>query len=225
MLVLLLQVLSLVALISGSVYSSNNAVADAGDSRNAVGGWIGFVAFVVMLVELGVIAARFINFAFVYQYPLVMMIAVSCWCAESCTYDACRGRDHVLQLKVLEWLLSVLYILLIEFGVSVAIDLCVSMPRCDVCYKVGVTCVASIIVWCHVLFAQDVVFCGVSAVGIGIGFIVTAANAANFQSKGNGPPRDAAAATSVSASVLYVIRYGVTLLHVCIQIGYICECV
>ena len=99
------------------------------------------------------------------------------------------------------------------------------MPRCDVCYKVGVTFVASIIVWCHVLFAQDVVFCGVSAVGIGIGFIVTAANAADFQSNGMNPPRDAAAATSVSASVLYVIRYGVTLLHVCIQIGYICECV
>ena len=159
MLVLLLQVLSLVALISGSVYSSNNAVSDAGDSRNAVGGWIGFVAFVVMLVELGVIAARFINFAFVYQYPLVMMIAVSCWCAESCTYDACRGRDHVLQLKVLEWLLSVLYILLIEFGVSVAIYLCVSMPRCDVCYKVGVTCVTSIM--CGVMYSLHRMWCSV----------------------------------------------------------------
>ena len=53
--------------------------------------------------------------------------------------------------------------------------------------------------------AQDVVFSGVSAVGIGIGFIVTAANAADFQRSGNGNPRDAAAATSVSASVVYVI--------------------
>ena len=89
------------ALISGSVYSSNSAVADEGDSRNAVGGWIGFVAFIVMVVELVVIAARFINFAFVYQYPLVMMIAVSCQCAEYCTYGVCRGRDHVLRFGVL----------------------------------------------------------------------------------------------------------------------------
>ena len=76
------------------------------------------------VVELVVIAARFINFAFVYQYPLVMMIA-------------------------------------------------------------------------------DVVFSGVSAVGIGIGFIVTAANAADFQRSGNGNPRDAAAATS--AFCLFVL--------------------
>lgn len=77
MFVLLLQVLALVALIAGSVYNSNLAVAAAGDARNTVGGWIGFVSFLVLLVELGVIAMRFINFAFVYQYPLMVMIAVS----------------------------------------------------------------------------------------------------------------------------------------------------
>lgn len=75
--VLLLQGLALVAIIVGSVYGSNGAVQLAGDSRNAVGGWIGFVAFVVMVVELGVIVVRFINFAFMYQYPLMIMIVVS----------------------------------------------------------------------------------------------------------------------------------------------------
>ena len=65
------------ALIAGSVYGGNGAAILAGDGRNAVGGWIGFVAFIVMVIELGVIAARFINWAFVFQYALIMMIAVS----------------------------------------------------------------------------------------------------------------------------------------------------
>ena len=45
---------------------------------------------------------------------------------------------------------------------------------------------------------QDVVFSGVSAVCIGIGFLVTAANAADFQSRNQSGPRDSAAAASVS---------------------------
>ena len=77
----------------GSVYNSNLAVAAAGDARNTVGGWIGFVSFLVLLVELGVVAMRFINFAFVYQYPLMVMIAVSkhstcMWCQYT------ESKDH-----------------------------------------------------------------------------------------------------------------------------------
>lgn len=46
---------------------------------------------------------------------------------------------------------------------------------------------------------QDVVFSAVTAVGIAIGFIVTAANAADFQNRpGAANLRDSAAATSVS---------------------------
>lgn len=65
------------ALIAGSVYGGNGAALQAGDSRNAVGGWIGFVSFIVLVVELGVIVARFINFAFMFQYPLLILITVS----------------------------------------------------------------------------------------------------------------------------------------------------
>ena len=60
--------------------------------------------------------------------------------------------------------------------------------------------------WC-VPCLQDLVFSGVAAVGIAIGFIVTAANAADFQNRGgNGGPRDSAAATSVSLSVHPFVR-------------------
>ena len=60
---------------------------------------------------------------------------------------------------------------------------------------------------------QDVVFSSVTAVGIAIGFIVTAANAADFQNRGgNTSPRDAAAATSVSVSTRLSVCLSVCLL-------------
>lgn len=68
---------------------------------------------------------------------------------------------------------------------------------------------------------QDVVFSGVSAVCIGIGFLVTAANAADFQSR-NPPqpgPRDSAAAASVSVclSVCLMSSSSMMVLYVCAQ--------
>lgn len=51
---------------------------------------------------------------------------------------------------------------------------------------------------------QNVVYCGVAALGLAIGFIVTAANAADFQQRSTIvnalSGRDAAAAASVSVS-------------------------
>jgi hypothetical protein len=62
----------LVLFIVGAIFGGNFAAAVRG--YNSAGGWLAFVAFVMIGIEVAIIIGRFINFAFVYQYALYVMI-------------------------------------------------------------------------------------------------------------------------------------------------------
>ena len=70
------QVLALITFAAGASFSADIWVTTE-SLRSSAGGWLAFVGFIVMLIELAIIVARFINFAFVSDYPLVVMIVVS----------------------------------------------------------------------------------------------------------------------------------------------------
>ena len=61
--------------IVGAVFGGNFAIIAIG--YNSAGGWLAFVAFYIMVFDVIVIIGRFINFAFVYQFPLWIMLVVS----------------------------------------------------------------------------------------------------------------------------------------------------
>ena len=70
-----LQAVALLVFIVGAVFSGNVDVLRS--NYSSAGGWLAFVSFVIMVIETILIVGRFINFAFVYQYSLVVMIVVS----------------------------------------------------------------------------------------------------------------------------------------------------
>ena len=85
------QAVALLVFIIGAVFSGNAVVFFNGYS--SAGGWLAFVSFVIMVIETILIVGRFINFAFVYQYSLVVMIVVS-ECGSSIDTPTMVAEDH-----------------------------------------------------------------------------------------------------------------------------------
>ena len=80
--------LALITFAAGASFSADILVS-AESLKSSAGGWLAFIGFIVLLIELAVIVVRFINFAFVTEYPLVVMIVVS---ARSQRVQACSSR-------------------------------------------------------------------------------------------------------------------------------------
>ena len=68
-------VLSIIVLIAGSVAANDIGLQVL--SFHHIGGWAAFVGFLMMVVEVGFIIFRFLNFAVTFQKPLVVFIVVS----------------------------------------------------------------------------------------------------------------------------------------------------
>lgn len=55
-------------------------------SRQALGGWSAFLAFLIMAVQIVMIILRFLNFAASFWYPLFVLVLVSVQCLYVCVW-------------------------------------------------------------------------------------------------------------------------------------------
>ena len=67
----------LIVLASGASFSGDGFLINDPNARGSAGGWLAFVGFMIMAIELVIIALRFVNFQFVVEFSFLVMIVVS----------------------------------------------------------------------------------------------------------------------------------------------------